>query len=755
MATLPTIDNPNSKEINRLHLLALLLLAILVYFPLIGTGFTTNDDLMISNGPAAGSWWSGLEAARSQGRIGFFLGVPLLKIPYFFDNTLYFNLVRLGSPLLLLATLFVLLRHVYKNSAVAALTVGYFLAFIQNGYEQNLLTSYPVAFNIQFTAFLAALLAFCFSIERKSKKWGVISALLYGITLANESFFLYGIVFFGIAFFYSLTGDEKLEPDAIFARTFRKLIPIITVGALYLSAYFVWRYIYPSFYDGNTVNLSEPKEIFRVLWVFSTSAFPGYKFFKHDWQYFPLVTSYAPAGYQFKTVIAEMRVEWVVKAILIACLTISVLSQKIIQRLPSKILIAVLIISFVCVFLPNMLVSLTAVYRAWLRAGSTSYHYTYYSFIAIVVFLGAFSVLILKTQAKKSRRYFSLVAIITISSIICSIGTDFHNYFVAKDQKLSQKKWTVVNEFLKTDAFAKIPPGATIYAPSLYVGRNIVAIHPGYWRDYIRRKTGKVLNVVEKVEEVAVANTTSVFFLKWLQDAEGINQVLIFSPLKDRKQLIDLNRVSSKNAVIFSYSRARSVTLIGHTIQGQSQGTVKIDGETVSESNGASFTKLVKFNEVSPFPSITLSGDMEFDLENLAFSYFGDNIQLSVVNVALGKSFYNWEKVGNQDRQSWSKGDATLVTTNLSSNPLNAIVSMRLTTLTPREVTITAGTSVNTVQLMPNKWTSVEMAVELQPGKSEITLSTNSLAQLPGGADQRRLSFLVSSLTARSALTNP
>lgn len=756
MPPLPNNEVTDADKVEVTYLFVLFLLAILVYFPLIGTGFTTNDDLLISNGVGTTSVWSsGLFAAVAQGRIGFFVGVPLLQTPYFFDSAGYFNLVRLGSSIIMLVLLFLLIRKVFKNFSIAVLTIAYFLAFIQNGWEQNLLTSYPAAFNIQFAAFLAAVLAFCVGLEKKSKSWGFLSAGLYGVTLANESFFLYGAVFFAIALFDSRSQLDKASTNEVLKSTFKKLIPIAGVGALYLAAYAVWRYNHPSTYDGNTVNLSEPNQVLKVLWTFSTSAFPGYKFFNREWQYTSLVTSYAPAAYEFRTVVAEMRVEWIVKALIVAVLTVAVLVPRPSSSMSMKRLLAVMALSLVCMFLPNVLVSLTAVYRAWLRAGSTSYHYTYYSFIAVVVFLAALSIFLMNLLVHRPKLRWGIICLIAVLSTTWSVTTDFHNYFVVKDQKLSHKKWTVVDQFLKTEVFINMPQGATIYAPSLYVHRNIVAIHSNYWTDYIFRKTGKKILVVEKPNEISAISTAPIFYLKLLQDAEGINQMLLLAQVDNPTKLKDLSRIASKETVIFSYSRARSVFLTGHAIQGETNGLVKIGGKTVTESSGTSFSKLIRFNDVSTFPSVTVSSDNYFDPDNFAFSYFADSLQLSPVSIDVGDSFYSWEKVGNQDSQSWSRGDATLIATNLGQSPIKALVSMRLTTLVAREVSIAMNDSSKTIQLAPGKWVNAELQVTLQPGKSAVKMTTTSPPQSPGGADRRQLAFLVSTLAIAPAGQKP
>jgi hypothetical protein len=747
MASPSITGSISSTAKNNTSIFILVLLAILVYFPLAGTGFTTNDDTLISTSWGA-SWTSAYEAAVTQGRLGFFVGVPLLQAPYYIDNPIYFNLLRFGSPILLLVTLFIFICRTYKSSALSILILGYFFAFIQNGWEQNLLTSYPFAFNIQFTAFLTSLLLYDFYLKTKSIRFGFMAAVLYGISLTLESFFLYGLVFIVMA--ASHATEEYPNDDFIKTgiHSFENLIPIISIATLYLIAYLTWRYIHPSSYSGNTLKLSDPLQIFKVFWSFSTSAFPGYKFLHNEEQYKSLINSYAPANYSFKTVVSEMRVEWLVKALLTAYITAIALKDKSISVVTPRSIAVGLLLSFVCIFLPNILVSLTEVYRSWRQAGSTSYHYTYFSFIAIAIFLGFLSILIVKSAHRQKKMTIAIITLITLIAAFFSILTDFHNYYVTKDQLLSHKKWRTVNEFIKTAEFSKIPQNAIIYSPSLFQHRNIMENHLGYWTDYIKQKTGKTIYILKNLESHPAGLTNNnIAHIKYVQDPQGDNQIFIFSPKLNIKRLRDFGRVTTQTATIYSYSKNRNATLSGFNIGNDSPGTILINDSIVAESNIAGFSQVVSFYPISSsFPFLTMSSEKEFEIDNLIISYLPINPKLSSVGIALGESFYGWEREAGLGAWSWSKGKATLLLTNFSDTPVNALISMKLTSLTDREVSITGNGPMQYVRLQSGHWSELKLTINLQPGKSELQLDANLPPVLAGNGDPRPLSFRVKDL---------
>ena len=736
---------------NGASLFVLVVLAVLVYGPLIGTGFTTNDDTLIST-----NWVTGYTAAVAQGRLGFFISTHLLQAPYALDSSSYYNAMRFGAPLFLLATLYVLISNVYRSHALATLVVTYFLAFIQNGWEQNLLTSYPFAFNIQFSSFLASLLVYHFYLRSGRIIIGVIAAVLYGLTLALESFFLYGIVFCVMAATHARVENPVAGFRKVLEITLKKLKPILIVGTVYLVAYIAWRYAHPSTYSGNTIKFSDPLQIFAVIWNFSISALPGYKFFNNEPQYAALLTGHELASYNLKTLISEMRTEWIVKAMLAAYVSAVALKSASIRAIPYSSIAFAMTTSLVCVFVPNVLVGFTDIYREWLRAGSTSYHYTYFSFIAVVVFFGFLSIAIAKVT--NNSKGIATLAIVFMSTAVAGISlvTDFHNHYVTNDQKLSQRKWKVIDLFIKTVEFSNLPSNVTIYAPSLFDYRNIMAIHANYWSDYVSQKTGKKITVLKELPKEYLSQSEKIVYIKFLQDPIDDNQLLVFTTDANVDRILTLNQVTANTATIFSYSVHRGALLSGYSIQGMSQGNIWIDDSVVGERSGAGFAQSVRFSPgTSVLPSIKIYSDQNLVIDNLSVSYFPVHPRLSPVDVTLGDAFYAWENTGKANSHSWSEGSATLLLRNYLNKRVKAEISMEMTSLIGRDVSFTENGVKKIIHLSPDKWIKVKINENLPSGTSPLALSTDFPASSAGSTDSRKLAFAIRNLNISVAEVLP
>ena len=96
------INNSNKISFAAITYFLLMLLALFTFFPLLTTGFTTNDDTVFST---LGNGSGALYFAKLQGRIGFLLHIPLVRSAYVLDNAIYYNLLRFGSPLVLLTVI--------------------------------------------------------------------------------------------------------------------------------------------------------------------------------------------------------------------------------------------------------------------------------------------------------------------------------------------------------------------------------------------------------------------------------------------------------------------------------------------------------------------------------------------------------------------------------------------------------------------------------------------------------------------------
>lgn len=746
MSLLSTGSFENCEKNDRsLIILFLLILYILTFFPLISTGFTTKDDTEIAL--QFFNFHQISSNAQLQGRIGLFLASPLSLIPYIYQNEFYYQLIRLGAPIFLLSCLFVLLRTIYRNSIPSLLLVTLFLAFIQNSWEHNLVTSYPFVFNVIFCFLIISILFFIKYVETSNFYYGLSSAFFYFLSLSAELFILYFFIFILL----SISHNKKIYQSRIVTREFfisliSMLLPIIFATLLYFIIYFLFRHFNPSTYDGNQIELADWTKMLRVVWQYSISSFPGY-YFLYDIFSGKINLMSSPINSLY-----EIRVEWIVKAVIVFYMIFYILSKNK-EKFDNRRLTIGLLVSILCIFVPNILLSLTGKYQHWVAVGSKSYVYTYYSFIGTVCSLSLISVLVTNHLIRFPKIRKLVTLFIAASAATVCLATDFHNFYTTQDQTLSQSKWRTIDRFLLTPEFQSLKNGSLIYAPSLFKYRGIVANHPLYWSQYISRKSGKTINVIEKIP-ASKPIINDIYFLKYEQEPNTDSQYLVFSPISNINEWYQTGLMQEPSITIFSYSKNKLLTIFGFLSNNRSSDLlgvpqkIFVNNALVGNSTESVFVQTVnQLKAIGDFISIKVhSESITLDPNRILVTYYTSPPQMKEFDLSLESGFHGWEWENENRKFSWTNGNAQINIRNSTTTLTKAKLIFSLGTLKlPGLVTLnTSEGLLASYDLAPGKDKDVETEIILKPGDNKLLFETNIPAELPNNGDTRKITFRIS-----------
>ncbi|MGQ9847985.1 MAG: hypothetical protein ACUVQP_10885, partial [Bacteroidales bacterium] len=446
-----------------------LILLILSLYPLLCSGYVTNDDMNFALMPFDFTLFK--EIAIKQGRVGFILWLPITLIPHIFNNFIIFKVVQIGTILFSVFISSYLLRSLTKIPIIGYLFFLLFISLWQNTWEHNPLSAYPFIFSAQIILFTTSCLLLLKSINEKKKNLLPLSAIIYFIVLFGmELWVLYIVLISGIAFINCT--DRERSPLHLIKILRWHLLAII----VYLCTYFVWRAYHPSTYGGNIVNFSSTlSAFFKTLIVYSTGLFPGIQFVIHQQQLFWDISA-------------------IIKAVCILVLFTMLRSKIAAINISIKSVGLIIITSIFLIITPNLLVAITSKYQDWVAHGSSSYVYSHYSYFGIILLF----VLLVICSAKKTPAYYAVLIVI----IMMSYMSDINNRMVGRDQCYSRIKWVLFDTFLSSEEFMTMPENTRIYAPTLWNARGIAASHDSYWSQYVLTKTGKKV-FVEKSDKNA------------------------------------------------------------------------------------------------------------------------------------------------------------------------------------------------------------------------------------------------------------
>jgi hypothetical protein len=648
----------------------------------------------------------------------------------------------------------VLVGRASRSFAVAVLFITFFLAFYQNNWNHNAITSYPFGYSLVGLFFVLALWSY-WRYLNSGGVYGAVAAVLYFLSMSREVFVPFFIVFAGVAIVHEVEaladGAASRPLRAKVLAVARGLWPIAASAALYLGLYVGWRQIHPSGYDGAIASQGSVTATLKTIFTFSVAAVPGFEALYHRLspQAVSLVTSYSVPRYGLRTLVADMRVEWLVKAALAAWLVWLALRDGGIAAVTKTRLRFGLAITFVCIFLPNLSLGFTEKYRQWAALGVTSFIFTYYSAIAVMLFLALAAAWLMKGSAPRPRLRLALIAGAVALTAALSLTTDFNNYAVATDQQLSHLEWTVVDRFAASPYFASMPQGSVLYAPSLLDNRGIAQTLGGaYWTSYLRQKTGKELTVATSQSELpATRGSGHWFYLEFNQEPHSGNQYLVFAPITHPAAVRATGTVSSRTATVLSYSTNKVATLLGFTADKNATGfRASVDGKPVAQTMPGVFATVLDWRgQPTSLPASQVTSSTDLDVASFVLSYYAVEPKLSPrPSFSLGPGFYPTESAPGQPDWNWSSGDASLSLVNAGPRPAPTVLHMTLSTLLPRRVTVSVGRIAKVVTLGSDETQEVTLRIVLQPGMTIMRLSTDVPAAVPaGGADSRKLAFRI------------
>lgn len=721
-------------EAGTTNIFLLLVLMVIVTYPLAFIGFTTNDDatIAINSGYSTNLIETAKYHAVNQGRFSFFWGHPLLRIPYAVDSTAWYVSMKIGAFIFLLGALYYAVNKTFRSGWIALTSLLFFLAFIQNGWNHNGLTSYPFAFNFMAAFFLLSIGLFSSAIERKSLALAGLSGLLYFFALGSELFVLF------FPFYVAVFLMRVAQQGSVIKRCMENKKYILSIALplmAYLVIYSAWRYSYPSNYDGNSLNAFDISATTKVVAAYSLTAFPLKSL------YF-LGTS---PGIQI--ILSELTSIYFIKSAVAGFIFVRLMTTTSFTAPGTRVLVGGIVVSSIGIFLPNLLLGFTQKHQDWLTAGTYSYLYTYYSFIFVVVFLALILAYInIKSRSWQTGLRLTLILLGLIVVMGLSFAVEVRNQYIAFDQKLSHRKWQLMDAVIKSPYFMEIPKGATVVAPSLSSHyRGIAIVSASYWSKYTKYKTGKNINFVDDQCKGGV----SCYALVFRQQPNSDDQYIVLAKITNPDWL------TSTDMMIYSMPNKSEPILTGSFMPGELSPRLEINDAPISNlGHGLFSSKLDHGAKYKLVQSVRVSGNVEMHPDQIVLSNYDLVPRMQLFQAELGDEFYGWEKNQVEHKWAWGKKESSLHITNYGHKKALAIVAFEVTSLEEIELDVQVGESVKTFIATPGVYRPVEITLLLQPGVSHIMLHSNRPSIQPGSSDPRFMSYAIRKLQVQPSNSN-
>jgi len=525
-------------------------------------------------------WWHDdftawcVELAERQGRIAHLFVGYFQAIPFLIREDWYYQTVKTLFNLFTVLAFYWTVRVCSENRTQALLSVLFYLAALCHPPNHSLLTGYIGYIHLVFVFRLVSLLCFDKFLRGAGRVWGILSLLLFLLTLGGEDSPLYLVFFLLIAWCRSRSETWKEQ----FGRVFLRLLPFILLSGGYMLVASLYRSSHPSQYAGNVLTWSafSFSDYCYALYTYTIHVFPGLLLFL-DRKYFDLMEHYYSGGGTvangWRVLWGSMQFVWLIRATILFVLVLGLGRRAAFHDRRTALFFG--LAGLILLVLPNAALSLSAHYQdVALTDRRELTHYTYFLCFALgLLFTFAYGVSITLGRTIAGDLGVRTISVLFgLFAAFCSLCNDCTNHYVVRSQEMSTKKWESFEAFLKTEKFQRVPEGATLYAPSLwessysiyyilssFSGAHLVPLKKGernYWEKYCHVISGKGVKIVRQLDPSILATgpaPENLFYLRYDQEEKDPEQSLVFARISD----IDVeNQDFFADAVaVYSYGR--------------------------------------------------------------------------------------------------------------------------------------------------------------------------------------------------------
>lgn len=480
-----------------LVVLCLTAMAVLAFYGYVGTGPTTSDDLVYEEAVTTGRLGAVCaQLAQGAGRFHHYLHVGLTALPYFLDAGPVRKAVALVPFLAAMASLCFVAARIAGLPALGWLAALLCLALYQDNWHHNILSSYPLVFDSGLLCLVWA--GYCLWRQGRSDRtrWLVAANVLSFLAYCHFEAFVGAIPVLCAIVWTTGRGGP--------GRRLRTMAAANAAFPAYVALYLGYRWLHPSQYAGNALDLSRPATILKTIVAYSCSALPLGSF-PLNIEYvnrFPVITDGLVLTFgQYLAGMARnwprLDPSWLALALLaggLACRLLARADARPRWRWPAALL------AVYAVFCPNFLIALSPKYQEPVTRGIDWYVTSTFSFYALAVSLALAGLWLAGRLAGQpgARRMLAAGLGLVIGGL--TLVNASVNASVRESKAAAASRWRAAALLAKSPALAAVPEGGVIVAPDLFAAVNVELTGPGYWEAALTRQTGRHIRIVAALD---------------------------------------------------------------------------------------------------------------------------------------------------------------------------------------------------------------------------------------------------------------
>jgi fucose 4-O-acetylase-like acetyltransferase len=497
-------------------LIYLFLFVNLSIYPMLIQGVICNDELQSYLMSLAG--WSHFSTQWLENwvRMGRILGAPLnivsnycgfLSKDMFLSKTLSIAYMLFGFFLFSF-----LVWRLLRSTLMAVFLFVSLIVFLPINFEHVLPNAFVALFSIPLILALLSFHFFLSWLQCNKPAYIIIASFLWFIFLTGyEAFVALTVCFIIIVIYYK---NYHLK-DVL--RAIGECRYIIGITFLFLLLYCIGRILFPSTYDGNSIAPFSISNSLKVVMQLIKSGLPGYFIFNEKYQYLfeiyykvfeiNLGSELTHLSGSLHSLLDSKNFKFLLHSqeflFYLRISSISILGILLIHRSISldystnvfltgrRVVLLLLMLSFVAILLaiPN---SLGKMYQD--SVNSKQFIALPVSFVIYCIIIFSCVIIIFQTNKKIHNKVLRLL-VFSIGYVLM-LAIQVMNGVFSHEQALNFERIKKIESFLDTNQI-KMLHGEKLFAPDFYQTKNLLAIHDGYWSQYMKNR-GLEINISAK-----------------------------------------------------------------------------------------------------------------------------------------------------------------------------------------------------------------------------------------------------------------
>ena len=456
---------------------ALLAALCIAFLPLLGVGFTCDDDMFTAT--AHLRWHGHLRAAwvmaTGHGRFYHLIIYPLAQVPFLFSSLEVVNAFRIASSLSVFVAFFLACQETFGSRRVATLFTLLAAGLFETGGSFNPFHALPLWFNLGTTLLWLAVFLFARGLARGSRsllRWA--AACFFGSCLTYEICVVYAPLF-------ALLAAARATPGPRKAATWSALKPMAAAVALYLLLYVGFRTAYPPEYTGSRLSLAPLAEMVNTVVRFS-------------------VTGLALRSIKTLSVARHSLLPWIAGLVMGLGVYGGLRGLRHVELPSRSVRTAAAVLALV--FVPNLPFALMERYRGWIRAGADHYIGSFYSGFAMAALLGLLAWMLVRSAERHGRGSLVAGALAAVLAVF-AYATSAHALETYAPHRRNREVWRIAERLVGEAAQNGLDHATVIVAPTLQRTPPLVPVVYDYWSFYLSDRLGHSVKVIDEQDQQA------------------------------------------------------------------------------------------------------------------------------------------------------------------------------------------------------------------------------------------------------------